>query len=297
MRFAERRNAVAMFQSFVAAGYPPEAAREQVEIITRKTQNPVTALEESPFIDNVKSQAAWSLLFLFHGQPNIIRNQVTGAYAEAQMANTPEARRAAHRQLAAVTATATVNVPASCTMGFPCSAVQTLAQMYLPGATCANAAGGGCDCTATRTTNFNDVAAFTNAGGVLTMADGGTYVSCVSPATTLKYTRPDGGVLPQLLVGLLQRTTRPVDPKAPGGPTMSFEGGSTIIADLREQKVRYCIRKRLSSASRLGDQRKFALTDFDSLHATYLGERALDGALRERELLAREQFALLHREP
>ena len=95
---------------------------------------------------------------------------------------------------AAVTATATVNVPASCTMGFPCSVVQTLAQMYLPGATCANAAGGGCDCTATRTTNFNDVAAFTNAGGVLTMADGGTYVSCVSPATTLKYTRPDGGV-------------------------------------------------------------------------------------------------------
>jgi hypothetical protein len=108
--------------------------------------------------------------------------------------------------------------------------------------------------------------------------------------------RPDGGILPQLLVGLLQKTAKPVDPKAPGGPTMWFEGGSTIIADLREQRVRYCIRKRLSSASRLSAQQSFALADFDSLHATYLGERSLDGDLRERDLLAREQFALLHRE-
>jgi len=109
--------------------------------------------------------------------------------------------------------------------------------------------------------------------------------------------RPDGGILPQLLIGLLQRTTRPVDPKSPNGPTMSFEGGSTIIADLREQRVRYCIRKRLNSESRLHAQQNFALADYDSLHATYLGKRALDGALRERDLLAHEQFALLHREP
>jgi hypothetical protein len=109
--------------------------------------------------------------------------------------------------------------------------------------------------------------------------------------------RPDGGILPQLLIGLLQRTNTPVDPKVPKGPKMAFEGGSTIIADLREQKVRYCIRKRLNSGSRLRNQQSFALTDFDSLHATYLGEHALDGALRESQLLAREQFALLHREP
>ena len=110
-------------------------------------------------------------------------------------------------------------------------------------------------------------------------------------------TRPDGGILPQLLVGLLQRTSMPVDPKTPDGPKMSFEGGSTVIVDLREQKVRYCIRKRLNSKTRLHSQQSFALADFDSLHATYLGERALDGALRERDLLAQEQFALLHREP
>src|SRR6185503_5501596 len=37
-------------------------------------------------------------------------------------------------------------------------------------------------------------------------------------------TRPDGGLTPQLIVGLLQSTTMPVDPKEPKGPRMSFEG-------------------------------------------------------------------------
>ncbi|WP_182864694.1 S8 family serine peptidase [Rhodopirellula sp. JC639] len=87
---------------------------------------------------------------------------------------------------------------------------------------------------------------------------------------------PDGDVLPQLLMGLLQTTTQPVDPGDPNGPRMSFEGGCTVVADLRASRVRYCVRKNLQSASRLTRQQEFALGEFDSLQATYLGARSLD---------------------
>jgi hypothetical protein len=102
---------------------------------------------------------------------------------------------------------------------------------------------------------------------------------------------PDGGVSPQLLVGLLQRTTKPADPRDPNGPGMIFEGGSTIVADLRTQKIRYCIRKHPGSAARLARQQQFALREFDSLHATYLGARSLSASGHPNE----EPFALIHR--
>ena len=103
---------------------------------------------------------------------------------------------------------------------------------------------------------------------------------------------PDGGVAPQLLLGLLQSTTRPVNPDDPRGPAMSFEGGSTVVADLRTRQVKYCIRKHLQSASRLVRQQAFALREFDSLRATYLGARSLSD---QDSPLAKEPFALIHR--
>jgi len=103
---------------------------------------------------------------------------------------------------------------------------------------------------------------------------------------------PDGGVSPQLLLGLLQSTTKPVDPDDPNGPAMAFEGGSTVVADLRTQKVRYCIRKHLQSSSRLLRQQAFALSEFDSLRATYLGVRSLSDS---GSAFGKEPFALIHR--
>jgi subtilisin family serine protease len=100
---------------------------------------------------------------------------------------------------------------------------------------------------------------------------------------------PDGGVTPQFLLGLLQATDVPVDPKDPGGPTMRFEGGCTVVADLRALKFNFCIRKRVNHAGRLAAQQEFALREFDSLQATYLGTRGLDGAA------VAEPFALIHR--
>jgi len=107
---------------------------------------------------------------------------------------------------------------------------------------------------------------------------------------------PDGDVARQLLVGLLQETTQPVDPKDPKGPKMKFEGGCTIIADLRTLRLRYCIRKSLESPSRIASQQEFAMREFDGPRATYLGVRALSpdvpGAA---ESFAREPFAMIHR--
>jgi hypothetical protein len=105
---------------------------------------------------------------------------------------------------------------------------------------------------------------------------------------------PDGGMSPQLLVGLLQTTTRPVDSTDPHGPQMSFEGGCTVVADLRAKKVRYCIRKSLQSESRLLRQQQFALNEFDSLQATYRGVRLLGD---DRPISNIEPFALIHRGP
>ena len=103
---------------------------------------------------------------------------------------------------------------------------------------------------------------------------------------------PDGGVSPQLLIGLLQTTTRAVDPRDPQGPRMTFEGGSTIVADLRSQRICYCIRKHPSSSARLARQQQFALREFDSLHATYQGTRPLG---KSGGPGGDEPFALIHR--
>jgi len=68
---------------------------------------------------------------------------------------------------------------------------------------------------------------------------------------------------------------------------MAFEGGSTIVADLRRLKIRYCIRKNVTSAARQARQQAFAASRLESTRATYLGSGTiLDDA---------EPFAVLHR--
>ena len=103
---------------------------------------------------------------------------------------------------------------------------------------------------------------------------------------------PDGGISPQLVIGILQSATRPVDPKDPAGPEMAFEGGCVIIADLYQGKLRYCIRKDLSSSDRLERQQAFANREFASLRSTYLGKRPLQAHADGSD---NEPFALIHR--
>jgi hypothetical protein len=105
---------------------------------------------------------------------------------------------------------------------------------------------------------------------------------------------PDGDAVPQLIVALLQSTEVPVDPTdvGPHSPKMLFEGGCTLITDLHTGRIRYCVRKSSTSASRRAEQQAFALTQFNSLRATYLGARALDA---KDSTFNREPFAMIHR--
>src|SRR5205814_402673 len=98
-------------------------------------------------------------------------------------------------------------------------------------------------------------------------------------------TKPDGGMLPQLLLTLLQQKDVPVDALDPNGAKMSFESGCTVIADLRSSRIKYCIRKNPSAGERLARQQKFAL-ESSGLRSTYFGARGLDSA---------EPFAAVHR--
>lgn len=95
---------------------------------------------------------------------------------------------------------------------------------------------------------------------------------------------PDGGIVPQLIVGILQRRTVPANRSVPRGVQMTFEGGCTIVADLRTNEIKYCIRKRLDSEGRCDRQRAFALEANANLRATYLGIHP-----------EAEPFAALHR--
>jgi hypothetical protein len=95
---------------------------------------------------------------------------------------------------------------------------------------------------------------------------------------------PDGDLDAQFLMGVLQTTTIPSDPSMPGSAPMPFEGGSTVIADLRRLKIRYCVRKNISSVTRKARQQSFGVGRADSPRATYFSTVA-----------TLEPFAAMHR--
>ncbi len=99
--------------------------------------------------------------------------------------------------------------------------------------------------------------------------------------------KPDGGVVPQLLVTVLQADEVQADGGDPNGPKMIFEGGSSIVADLRRRVIKYCIRKNLKSKSRLAQQQGFAMAQLTSARSTYVNTDPNNPE--------REPFALLHR--
>jgi hypothetical protein len=101
---------------------------------------------------------------------------------------------------------------------------------------------------------------------------------------------PDGDVRFQLLVQMTQEVTLPVseNEKDSDGPKMRFDGGSTLIADLRAPRISYCVRKPLGSVTRRQRQREFVRRFAeDSLRSTYFGKPDIANL--------REPFALLHR--
>lgn len=98
---------------------------------------------------------------------------------------------------------------------------------------------------------------------------------------------PDGYLDAQFVLSVLQERRVPSDPDQPSSPLVSFEGGCTILVDLRRLKIRYCVRKSVKSTTRQARQQAFTASQLDGLRATYFGAAAT--------LLEQEPFALMHR--
>ena len=74
MARAEMNNTINAYQSLTNNGYSQDEAVEILEDMTRKTQNPSTALEETGIYSSIKRNPYLGLMFPFYGQPSVARN-------------------------------------------------------------------------------------------------------------------------------------------------------------------------------------------------------------------------------
>jgi len=81
MATAEMRNAIAAYKAFIQHGYSEEDALRLTEQVTRETQNPSTAAEESGVYTVVK-QSGLGAIFMFMGQPTVSANLLLRAIQE-----------------------------------------------------------------------------------------------------------------------------------------------------------------------------------------------------------------------
>lgn len=99
---------------------------------------------------------------------------------------------------------------------------------------------------------------------------------------------PDGTPRLQMIVQLMQPVKLPRREGDEKSGEMVFNGGATLVADLKEPRIAYCIRKPVGSATRRGRQREFLARFAEAgLRATYFGAPEPGST--------REPFALLHR--
>ncbi|HEY5867236.1 MAG TPA: hypothetical protein VI542_17075 [Candidatus Tectomicrobia bacterium] len=110
---------------------------------------------------------------------------------------------------------------------------------------------------------------------------------------------PDGQQLVDLIIEIVQRRWEPQGPpdgagQPPVPPILAgtpggfwFRGGCTVVFDLQQRRMRYCIRKDIRSTARLQRQREFLTRgSMPSLQGTYFGRLEQDAA--------GEAFAFLH---
>ena len=108
---------------------------------------------------------------------------------------------------------------------------------------------------------------------------------------------PDGETVNQAIVVLTQRRKIPIHenqlPGDPDPPTFWFRGGCTLIFDLTNLTLRYCICKPFLDNQRVADQRAYEQQRADSPgdRALYFGQA--DMAVQSEAI--REPFAFLHR--
>lgn len=112
-----------------------------------------------------------------------------------------------------------------------------------------------------------------------------TEIHSVRPARRIA---PDGSFDTDLVVEITQRRREPYDRDRSAFGHFQFRGGCTLLIDLQNRSVRYCIRKDVLNQRRLEQQRSHETgTGSTSLRATYFRT-----SRRDRQ----EPFALLHSE-
>ena len=108
-------------------------------------------------------------------------------------------------------------------------------------------------------------------------------VHAVRPSRRTRY---DGTTFTDIVVEITQRKESALNPADPKSPSFIYRGGCTMLIDLRERRIRYVVRKRMTDEKREDRQREYMQSPGGvSLYATYFGSRTRQD----------EPFALLHR--
>jgi hypothetical protein len=115
----------------------------------------------------------------------------------------------------------------------------------------------------------------------------------VHSVRTTRRSGPDGQDIRQLVIEVTQKRRGYFDPARqkladtgkgrPGPEDFAFRGGATLIIDLRENRLRYIMRKRINDDVRLNEQREL-LARPEGFGFTYMSG-----------LASREPFAMTHR--
>jgi hypothetical protein len=137
---------------------------------------------------------------------------------------------------------------------------------------------------------FGDAAGLAFAPGLpgLRPGSGGVPSFQVHSLRPARRVGPDGDMLNQLILSIIQTRDVPLDPaRGRAGGTMKFRGGSTLILDLDTLRLRYAVRKDIADDERLARERahRRGVLEEGSPRATYFAD--VQGVA--------EPFALLHR--
>lgn len=106
---------------------------------------------------------------------------------------------------------------------------------------------------------------------------------------------PNGRIMKQMIVSLVQRRRVAIDPENPARGKFDFRAGSTLIFDLEGLSLRYAITRRIDDVERLERirvYRKSLSADRLSLRETYFGSGPTANGNGASE--AKEPFCLLH---
>ena len=146
--------------------------------------------------------------------------------------------------------------------------------------------------------HLEDLHAFENLTGLVLSPDSPPAFLPAGQNTQLKFEvsslfpvqriGPDGDLLNQMFFSITQQVPIPIDPQDPGGVTVPFRGGCTLVLDLDSGQLLYRIAKPINDPDRLKNEMDYLQNNGSgSLRATYFSHFVTG--------TEKEPFAQLHR--